>query len=160
MPRDALWSRHLHLIKQLWKNFPRLTVLMLNGGKHVLLADIFFWNDVFTRFFKNDFIYFKLLHISHDCIVQLWEKKSLCSKPGFTIMVRQHVHGKKRFWLCCNMDFIYCLYVFIIKTHIYAWAPRLLHFNNHLTSLGKHFITCTKIDYYAYTTRIIYIIWN
>lgn len=44
------------------------------------------------------------------------------SKPGYTNAYMAAYTLNRRFWLCCNMDFIYCLYVFIIKTHIYAWT--------------------------------------
>lgn len=46
---------------------------------------------------------------------------------------------EQAFRLCCNMDFIYCLYVFIIKTHIYAWKrSAACHFFESILLYLKH----------------------
>lgn len=77
-----------------------------------------------------------LNYCTSHMIVQLWKIK--CSKPGYSnVYITTAYSLKKGFWLCCDMDFIYCLYVFIIKTHIYA-LTRFASFQQQFISFFLH----------------------
>lgn len=90
----------------------------------------------------------QLLHISHDCIVQLWNKKKkkkeiTCSKPGYShwlcncsLYIEEAVFFCFCCCLCCNMDFIYCLYVFIIKNTYLCLDP--VCFISARTTIERH----------------------